>query len=133
VNQSIGTPGFVGTSSRGGLTITWRLIRLKAACGTRHQRSLRHLRRGQQGLHPEYLGGAKALVTQVRISHGRYAPYHALLGLTNPITRGRNTRFKDCVTGDYDLFGVWPRVRAPGLAPTTHQISAASCRSPGPA
>jgi len=125
VNQSIGTPGFVGTSSRGGLTITWRLIRLKAALWdgvTSDHYGI--FVEANKAFTPEYLGGAKALVTQVRISHGRYAPYHALLGLTNPITRGRNTRFKDCVTGDYDLFGVWPRSERAGLSPTTHQISA---------
>ena len=111
VNQKIGTPGVYGTSSKGGLTINWRLIRLKPG-----------LFEGVSGDHygifveatkdfvPEYFGGAKPLVTQVRISHGRYAPYHAVYGLTNPIPRGRNTRFKDCVTGDYDLFGVWHAV-----------------------
>lgn len=33
--------------------------------------------------------------------------YEALLGLTNPGTQGYG--YRACVTGDYDLFAVWPR------------------------
>jgi hypothetical protein len=137
VNQSIGTPGFVGTSAKGGLQITWRLIRLRA--GFFEGATTNHFGifvEANKDFSPEYLGGAKPLVTQVRLSHGRYAPYHALYGLTNPIVRGRNTRFKDCVTGDYDLFGVWPRAQREGLAPVARpsarelQIAAARLKMP---
>jgi hypothetical protein len=133
VASAIGTPGFRGTSSKGGLTIKWRLIRLRPGLfpgvGADHYGVFVE---ADQVFSPEYIGGARRLVTQVKVGHSRYVPHHALLGLTNPLPRGRGAQFKDCVTGDYDLFGVWPRNEAAGRAPmakpTAGELQAAKAR-----
>jgi hypothetical protein len=118
IRKEIGTPGFHGTSSKGGLTITWHLVRLRPGLFegvTGDQYGI--FVEASAAFTPEYFGGAKPIITAMKLGHMRHAPCHALYGLTNPIPRGRNTRFKDCVTGDYDLFGVWPFRAREGMAP----------------
>lgn len=119
------TGHITGVSAKGDLRLPWRLIplgdpnaRTVNAGGHYYAIALDSPRRGLDRLGRSRAGRLLAQGDQILPAGQRYewlehpaGTWHELvLGLTNPGTEHLGHRA--CVTGDYDLFAVWPRVDA---------------------
>jgi hypothetical protein len=95
----------VGESTRGGLTVQWRLIHIDPG-----DRPLFVRRRTQASENHYYAVCAEPPFQQQYPAGTAPIPFRGhdvLLGLCNPGMFDEHG-FKACVTGDYDLFCVWP-------------------------
>jgi len=136
----------VGRNTKGGVELRWRLIPVRdvikfreSAGANKAVETLYAATPNKDGEHyllcvnrfgdtpwQESVGGIASI--SVTVARQRF---EVVQGLTNPGTDALG--FKACVTGDYDLFGVWPRVRQLNALPrpSAHQLNTSPlARSP---